>query len=283
MSGTTVADPPRRPLPVRRPPPAFRVVTVLARAPVTPRLTRVTLGGAALVGFPVPEPAASVRLLLPTAATLGPDGDLILPTWVGNEFLLPDGSRPPIRTLTPRHLDPAAGTLAVEVVDHGTGLASGWAAAARPGSPAAVSGPGSGYRIEADAPAFLLAGDETALPAIATLTEAMRDRLDARVPVEVHLELVDPEACPELTGPPRMAVHRHRARSGAPPGDVLVDAVDAALGSGTLPTGVRVWAAGEAAAVQRLRRSCFERHAIPRAHASIRGYWKHGRTASGGS
>ena len=274
---------PLRPAPpTRRPPPPFRVVTVLERAPVTPRLTRVTLGGSALVGFPVPEPAASVRVLLPTAATLGPDRDLILPTWAGNEFLLPDGSRPPIRTLTPRHVDPAAGTLAVEVVDHGIGLASAWAATTRPGGRAAVSGPGAGYRIDAAAPAFLLAGDETALPAIATLTEALRDRLDDRVPVEVHLELVDPEACPELIGPPGMAIHRHPARPGAPPGDALVDAVDAALRSGRLPAGVRVWAAGEAAAVQRLRRCCFERHAVPRAHASIRGYWKHGRAAGGG-
>jgi NADPH-dependent ferric siderophore reductase len=38
-----------------------------------------------------------------------------------------------------------------------------------------------------------------------------------------------------------------------------------------------VWAAGEAAAMQRLRKHLFEERDIPRARTTIRGYWKHGR------
>jgi NADPH-dependent ferric siderophore reductase len=36
--------------------------------------------------------------------------------------------------------------------------------------------------------------------------------------------------------------------------------------------------AGEAAAVQRIRRQLFEDRGLPRPQATVRGYWKHGRT-----
>jgi NADPH-dependent ferric siderophore reductase len=39
----------------------------------------------------------------------------------------------------------------------------------------------------------------------------------------------------------------------------------------------RVWAAGEAAAMQRIRRHLFDERDVPRRHAVVRGYWKAGR------
>ena len=68
----------------------------------------------------------------------------------------------------------------------------------------------------------------------------------------------------------------HEATPEAPPGDALVAAVRAA----ELPSGGRVWVAGEAAAVQRVRRYLFEERGVPRRDATVRGYWKHGRAAS---
>jgi NADPH-dependent ferric siderophore reductase len=44
----------------------------------------------------------------------------------------------------------------------------------------------------------------------------------------------------------------------------------------------RVWAAGEAAAMQRIRRHLFEERELPRRHAVVRGYWKAGRAGDGG-
>src|SRR5204862_4719909 len=103
---------------------------------------------------------------------------------------LPDGRRPAIRTFTPRRLEPEALELDLEIVLHGDGVASRWAEAARPGDPAAVSGPGRGYAVDRDAPAFLLAGDETAIPAISQLLRA----LPAETPVHAHLPAPDPDA-----------------------------------------------------------------------------------------
>ena len=38
-----------------------------------------------------------------------------------------------------------------------------------------------------------------------------------------------------------------------------------------------MWAAGEAAAVQRIRKLLFDERGVPRSQATIRGYWKVGR------
>ena len=240
------------------------------------RLLRVVLRGPALVGMPVPEPAASVRLLLPSPGTT----DLVLPTWNGNEFLLPDGSRPILRTLTPWRDDPAADTLSVDVVLHGTGPLARWAARAEPGDPVAVSGPGRGSAPEPRAPAYLLLGDESALPAIEQVLATLAPFTTAgTTAVTVVVEIDDNSARVALTshvsGAAAAGAHvEWRVREpGAAPGEQLVDAASTAV----LAEGARVWAAGEAAAMQRVRRLLFQTRGIPRERTVIRGYWKTGR------
>ena len=214
------------------------------------------------------QPAASVRLLLPSPG----ERELVVPGWNGNEFLLPDGTRPLIRTLTPLRCDPEALELDVHVVLHGAGAASQWADAAELGQPAAVSGPGRGYVVDGDAAAFLLAGDETAIPAMGQLLQA----LPAQAHVQVLVEVGQPDARLELTDRPRTSVRWCDLPPGAPPGDSLA----AAVGDTDLGPGTRVWAAGEAAAVQRIRRHLFEDLGLPRGQASVRGYWKQGRSGA---
>jgi NADPH-dependent ferric siderophore reductase len=175
-----------------------------------------------------------------------------------------------IRTFTPRRGDEAAGELDVDIVIHGSGTASRWAATAAAGHPAAVSGPGRGYAVDPDAPAFFLAGDESAIPAISQLLET----LPPATPVEVDIEVADPAARLTLPAHPGAVVRWHDLPPGAPPGDALVAAVTRV----PLAPDCRVWVAGEAAAVQRVRRHLFEERAVPRTRATVRGYWKQGRT-----
>jgi len=272
----------------RRQPPPFRRVEVRTVERPTPRLVRITLAGPELEGLTIERPAASVRLLVPSPGEGSPaegspaegspaecspaegtpgEGALVIPAWNGNEFLLPDGARPALRTFTPRRVGRT--TLDLEIVVHGSGPASGWADAARPGDPAAVSGPGRGYEIDENATSFLLAGDETAIPAIGQLLEVLpTDR-----PVHVHIEVGHPDARLDLPDHPQATVEWHDLPAGAPPGDAMVGAVLAT----DLAPGARVWVAGEAAAVQRIRRHLFEELGLPRAQAWVRGYWKHGR------
>jgi NADPH-dependent ferric siderophore reductase len=244
----------------------------------------VVVAGSDLDGLTIDLPAASVRLLLPSPRA----DELVIPVWNGNEFLLPDGRRPTIRTMTPRRIHPDTGELDLENVLHGHGHGHGhgpgdgpgpgdghgpaaaWAAAAKPGDPAAISGPGRGYTIDRDAPAFLLAGDETAIPAISQLLEA----LPAATPVQVHIEIARPDARLALPEHPRATIGWRELPPEATTGDALV----AAIRGADIDPGAHVWVAGEAAAVQRIRRHLFEERGLPRSQATIRGYWKHGRS-----
>ncbi len=236
---------------VRREPPRLRLAEVRRRIALTPRMARVVVGGPNLIGLDPGLPGASVRLLLPSP---GAD-ELVLPAWDGNEFLLPDGSRPVLRTLTPRHVE--GDELTVDVVLHGTGPLSTWASGAEAGSPVAVSGTGRGYEIDAAAPAFLLAGDESALPAISQLLEV----LPATAPVDVLVQVGDPAARLDLPQHPAASVR-------------WVDEVVQAVRDAPITPGTKVWAAGEAAPMQRIRRHLFEERDVPRADAVVRGYWK---------
>lgn len=254
---------------LRREPPSFRGVTVRRVERLGPRMVRLTFSGPDLASLTPDDPAASVRLLLPS-----PGGrELVMPSWNGNEFLLPDGRRPVIRTFTPLRVTAGPDELDLEIVVHGAGASSSWADAAGPGAVAAISGPGRGYAIDQDAPAFLLAGDETAIAAIGQLLASLPEG----PPVQVHLEVASPEARLPLAQHPHTAVEWHDLPAGAPPGDALVAAVRGA----DLAPGARVWVAGEAAAVQRIRRHLFEERGLSRAHATVRGYWKHGRAGAG--
>ncbi len=238
-------------------------VAVVGARHLTPRMVRLTLAGADVDTLAPELPAASVRLLLPAGDGVG----RVVPEWDGNVFLLPDGSRAPIRTLTPLRV--GGGEIDLEIVVHPGGRLSDWAQAAPAGAPAAISGPGRGYRVDPDAAGYVLAGDETALPAIGQLLGLVAPP----TPVVVLVEVASPEARLDLPEHPSAVVHWLDLPPGAPPGSALVDAV----ATTAIDTGTRVWAAGEAAAMFLVRKHLFDTLHHPRSHASVRGYWKAGR------
>lgn len=254
---------------IRREPPEFRQLTVQRTTALSPRLRRVTIGGPALAGFDVSEPAASVRLLLPEP---GADS-IVLPTWNGNEFRNADGSRPALRTLTPRNHRPSERELDVDVVLHGPTPLARWANTAESGTPVAMSGPGRGYELDPRATDFLLIGDEAALPAIAQLLE----HIPQATPVTVLVEVAEPEGRLTLPDHPDIDIAWLDQTDGDRPGTDLL----AALKTAVIATGTEVWVAGEAAAVQAMRRHLFGDRALPRSRVVARGYWKHGRDGTG--
>jgi NADPH-dependent ferric siderophore reductase len=256
-----MGTPPR----TRREAPPFRRVAVRRVEELTPHLLRVTMAGPELEGLPVGLPTGNVRVLLPPSGA----EEVVVPRWNGNEFLLPDGSRPVIRSYTPRRYDPEALELDIDVVLHEQGVVSAWASAAKPGDPVAVSGTGRGYPIDPEARSFLLGGDESAIPAISVLLEV----LPPEVAVEVVVEVSAPDARLDLPAHPGANVSWADLTPGAPRGDALFTAVTSTdLGADT-----RLWVAGEAAAVQRIRRHLFQERGLPRSQAYVRGYWKKGR------
>ena len=252
---------------VRREPPAFRRVAVEEVEPLSPHMLRIVFVGDELDGFAVPSPASSVRLLLPPPG----EAQIVMPTWTGNQFELPNGDRAPIRTFTPRAFDPDRLALTLDFVLHERGAASDWARQATPGDVVAISGPGRSEDLDADAQSFLLAGDETALPAIGQLLET----IDGGHSIDVHVEVRSDDARIELPPHPGATVTWHEAGVGAAPGAAMVAAV---LDVDELPDAI--WVAGEAAAVQQLRKHLFDERGRARSSVTARGYWKQGRSAT---
>ncbi len=231
-------------------------------------MLRLTFEGAHVHELAGHEPAASVRLLVPSPGAT----ELVIPTWNGNEFLLPDGSRPALRTFTPLRVDPDGGRIDLEIVRHPGGAVSTWAEDAGPGSPAAISGPGSGYVPDQRAARFVLLGDETALPAISQLVEM----LPTDAPLEIHVEVTSEDARIELPQRDGCELTWYVTPSDELPGTGLVDVI---RGVTAVDDHTRIWAAGEAASMQAIRAHLFKTLGIPRSQASVRGYWKPARSA----
>lgn len=250
---------------LRREPPAYRRVTVRSMEWLTDHMVRVVLGGDELDGFAITAPASSVRLLLPPPGT----SELVMVTWTGNEFELPDGSRPPIRTFTPRHFDHIRNELTLDIVVHDHGVATDWAKSASIGDEAAISGPGRSNDLDPTHRSYLLVGDEAAIPAIAQLLEWIPHDCS----IEAHIEIRSPDAQLALPPHPRVEVTWHVAIADQSPGDELTRAVRKL---DELPDAV--WVAGEAASVQRLRTFLFDERLRDRSSVTARGYWKLGRS-----
>ncbi|MGY1608644.1 siderophore-interacting protein [Geodermatophilus sp. SYSU D00700] len=251
-------NPPRRRTP--------RTGTVVRTTRPTPHVVRVVLGGDGLAGFAPQHTDSYVKLLFPPAGApyAAPfDLDEV-------QERLPRAHWPSTRTYTVRSWDAAAGELTIDFVVHGDeGVAGPWALAARPGDTLQMFGPGGAYTPAADAGWHLLAGDETALPAIAAALGALP--ADARA--EVFVEVAGPEEEQPLPGGPGVRVTW--VRRGPAPGVALVAAVVGA----DLPGGdVHVFVHGEAGAVRELRRFVRSGLGVPRERMSVSGYWRLGST-----
>ncbi|RZU33363.1 siderophore-interacting protein [Blastococcus saxobsidens] len=246
------------------------VLTVVAVTDVTPSVRRVTLSG---------EPTA-VAAAGPTVNLLVPRVEDPDPEWPhiqrDGRIVWPQGSHGvALRSYTARRQDPAAGEVDIDFVLHGDGPAAAWAAAARPGARLAVAGAAS--LAERPARWMLLAGDETALPAISRL-------LAAAAPETVgvaFLEVAGPEEEQQLAAPAGIELHwLHRGPTAPGHSTLLVDAV-AALDR---PQGddLFAWVGAESATVRAIRADLRARWGLGRAQHHAIGYWRLGR-AMGGS
>ena len=198
---TTPTTPPVRPL--------LRF-EVLRTERVAPRLVRLVLGGPGAAVFSDNGfTDRYVKLVVPR-----PGVEYPTPFTVESvQAALPREQWPAIRTYTVRRWDPVVRELWIDVVLHGDhGVAGPWAAAARPGDVIHLRGPGGAYAPAHDADWHLLAGDESALPAIASALEAM----PVGVPAVVLVEVDGPEDEIALVSPAAADVRWLHRRAGAP-------------------------------------------------------------------
>ncbi|MEU3568065.1 siderophore-interacting protein [Kitasatospora sp. NPDC036755] len=245
---------------------------------ITPRTARITFAAEELPDTVGTTPDQQLKLCFPRPGQREPR----LPArqddpmgWYRAYLALPEAERPLMRSFTLRGRRPGTRLVEIDFVLHGdTGPAAAWALRAAPGDRLGMVGPSALYApkvpfAEAAAAAdwVLLAGDETALPALATLVGALPEGVRAYAWIEV----ADRTERQDLESRAVLAVE-WLYRDGAAPGALLAGAFrDRALPGGE----PFVWLAGEAGAVRAVRRLLVERHGVPKAGIDFTGYWRH--------
>ena len=209
---------------------------------VVPRVVRVTFEG--LHDLPAPAPGGHLRIAF---VEVEPEGE---------------EARYLRRTFTPRRFDAEAGELDVEFVLHGPGLATDWVRSAQTGDPVVVSGAGGRYRPQAVDGRFVIAVDDTGVPAAGTVVEALPADTELTVLCEVtdadDERPISPEREVDVTW-----LHRS-------------DGADLEAAVGALPADlVAGWfVATEARTVRRLHRHLLEDRGAAPDTIEARGYWR---------
>lgn len=286
----------------------WRLFTAEVRAArrLSPSFVRITFTGPDLDRFADNGYDQRVKLAfpLPGQREAGlPEG----PDWYARWRALPERQRNPIRTYTVRAVRPELAEVDVDLVLHGDGgPATRWARRVQPGDQIVIVGPDAGFDgehggVEFRPPAaakLLLAGDETAVPAICSILE----RLPATARGRVLLEVPEADDAQPVAAPPGVVVH-WLARGGQLSGTRLVPAVSAAaaeLMSGpsvgvpitelnldvellwdvpisVLPAPLYAWLAGEAGVIRTLRHHLVTERGLDRRAVAFMGYWRLGR------
>ncbi|MEM9745434.1 MAG: siderophore-interacting protein [Actinomycetota bacterium] len=231
---------------------------------LSPSMIRVVLGGEGLGGFePQPFTDSYVNpMFVPIGSPLVPPFDQKSAKRLDREH------QPRPRRFTVRRWDADRGELTIDFVAHGdVGYAGRWAQHAEPGDRLQVSQPGGGYRPDPGVDGHLLAGDESALPAIAASLDAMPD--DARGHVVAVVDGADHEL--DLEHPAGIEVTWLHRVGADRPDQLLVDAIAALDLAGDSP---QCFVHGEAGETRAVRKHLKNDRDLDIDGSSISPYWR---------
>ena len=292
-------------------------VTVSRVQDISATFRRITFAGPSLDRFGLQGPTLDLRIKLllpvpghPVSRPGTPDGTLH-EGWYQDWLRLEQPGRGFIRSYTVRTVRAVAGFREVDVdfalhprSEGQTAPASDWARGAAPGESALIIGPEAaahtalpsetGIRwAPGEARRVLLAGDETAVPAISSILET----LPARFTGHAFLEVPDSSDIQDIrtaSGVHVTWLPRDAGKAGR--GDLLVDAVrSAVVGQGQphpVQTGLEApanrdavnlyaWIGAEAGTVKMLRRYLVGELGLDPKVSEFRGYWSLGKAGSG--
>ncbi len=252
------------PSPVRAPLPTETFVTTVSRVrAIGHPFVRITFAAGDLERFRPVGADQFLYLLLPPVGReeLTIDSGF---TWDGLREM-PEAERPVGAYYTVREHRPDVAEIDIDVMLHEpAGVASSWAAEAKPGMPAALWGPRTAYHPPPEVRRQLLIGDETGLPAIAAILEA------GGPPARVIVEL-DERTALELPRVDDLKTTRIDRPAGEPGGDPqLLEAVRALSDL----SDAYVWGGGEFDSMGAIRRHLREERRLSATQVSLVGYWR---------
>lgn len=297
---------------IKRPSHVPVTATVLSAEKLSPHFTRITFAtpGVGSSGSGIFD--QRIKLIFPTPGHALPvlsDAD---ENWYAAWCALPEATRGVMRTYSIRTLDETVAPvrLTVDFVTHiDPGPAAAWAEGATRGDEIIIVAPQPGAETSGiefapgDATDIVLAGDETAAPAIARI---LGDLGPATTGV-AFIEIPTPADVLHIHAPSGVNV-RWLPRVGAGHGELLTPAVLGHLGVRLIDAHPTVaesasdllwetpafssmgeeltetrsdrhtyyWIAGESTVVTRLRRTLVKEHGLDRSQVAFMGYWKQG-------
>jgi Siderophore-interacting protein len=239
----------------------LRLLTVTSVTDITPLMRRFRLEGD-MEGFASPGHADHIKaFFFPAGVTP------LLPPVGPNGAEFPSGTRPEMRDYTPRYWNVEEGWIELDFVLHGDGPASSWAAGAKVGDTLVIGGPRGSLVVPMAFDWYLLAGDETALPAIGRRIEELPPgaRVVAFVEVADAAEEQVFETRADLT---LTYVHRN----GAPAGTTTL--VHDAVAAAALPQGdAYAYIAGEVNMARAVKAHLLEARGFNPEWVKAAGYW----------
>ncbi|TFD85725.1 siderophore-interacting protein [Cryobacterium lactosi] len=308
MLTSTVAPAPA-PARVRAPRPSYRpfAVSVARVQRLSTNFTRVTFTGPDLHEFGTAGLDQRIKIVLPlpgVGVSSFPRNDSWYETWRD----LPDERRNPIRTYTVRHARPEHREVDIDFVTHGdAGPASRWVRAAIVGDEVAIVGPVAGgdnpvVGIEwapGSANTVLIAGDETAAPAICAILSALPrtargcayievpeagDAHDTNAPDGVTVTWLPRNGADHgsaleaaVKGWTARFITAHHSSTELPDIDIDESIIWEVPDGSALDGELYAWLAGEASVIKRLRRFVVSEVGIDRRQVAFMGYWRDGR------
>lgn len=308
-------------------PMVLATVTVTGVERLSPTFVRIELGGPELADFGVDGPLRDqrIKLVFPNAAGRLPSFVGAGESWYAAWMAIPEEERGHMRTYTVRDVRVVDGEqrVVIDFVLHlepgATGPASRWAGSAQTGDQVVILGPKRGLEfggiefLPGQATTIVLAGDETAVPAISGILSGLpADAVGAaflEVPLATDVLDVRGPAGMTVTWLPRNGLN-HGARlipavlSHLSPADMSVDvtaeptdvdpnfwetptysssgeALDDDRSSARVLEGHYIWIAGESGMVTALRRELVSGLGVDRRQVAFMGYWRRGVAMKG--
>jgi len=290
--------------------PAYRTysATVSRILELSPSFRRVTFTAPDFATFGDDRLDQRIKLMFPLPG-LGLSDISHSPDWYSVWRELPDERRNPFRTYTVRAIDRAAAELEVDFFVHEDGgPASRWLASAAEGDELVIVGP-DGRSIHSaagidwqpgDATRLLLAGDETATPAICSILESLPSHVTAhafiQVPTMADAQPVTSAAditvtwltreagAVEVEAAVRAWTAEHPRAYGSALSASRQELADIDVDTELLwdspqasPGDFYAWLAGESALIKSLRRFLVTETGIDRKRVAFMGYWRLGK------
>lgn len=235
--------------------PTPQFLTVVNTERLTPNMQRIILQGDSLRAYTPQDEGAYIKLAFPQA---GQD-------------------KPALRTYTIARLWADRGEIAVDFMLHdhsdteAKGLAAPWALQAKVGDHLTIFGPGPASVIQHEADWYLLAGDMTALPALATNLKTLPDHAQGYA----FIEIMTQQDQQTLVKPDGIQLHWVINPEPAAEHSPLFEAVQHAQ---WLQGQVAAWVACEFSTMRKIRHYLKQERQLERSHLYASSYWKKGKT-----